>query len=66
MRLSKKQIFIAMANNGINTSQLQKITGIAPATLRYAINGISNARPETAEKIARALNMELSEIVEEG
>lgn len=63
MRLDKKKIFVVMANRQKNVSQLQRETGISPASLRYAVNGISNTRPETAEKIARALDVDLEEII---
>lgn len=63
MKLDKKKVFVAMAAKSMNRSQLAKATGIAPATLRYAVTGISNTRPETAEKIAAALDVPLEEIL---
>lgn len=63
MRLDKKKIFVVMANQKKGITQLQRETGISPGSLRYAVNGISNTRPETAEKIARALDVDLEEII---
>lgn len=63
MRLDKKKVFVIMANRRKNISQLHRETGLSPSSLRYAVHGISNTRPETAEKIARALDVDLEEII---
>ncbi len=63
MRLDKKKVFVIMANRRKNVSQLQRETGLSPSSVRYAVNGISNTRPETAEKLAKALGVDLTEII---
>jgi len=63
MKLNRKKIFTIMGARQKNMTQLQKETGISFSSLRYAVHGISNTRPETAEKIARALDVDLEEII---
>lgn len=63
MRLDKKKVFVIMANRRKNVSQLQRETGLSPSSVRYAVNGISNTRPETAKKLAAALGVDLTEII---
>lgn len=65
MKLNRKKIFIVMGARQKNMTELQKETGISASSLRYAVRGITNVRPQTAEKIAAALQIDLSEIVEE-
>ena len=64
MKLDKTKVYLAMAEKKMNRSQIAKETGISPSTLRYAVAGISNTRPDTAEKIAAALEVKLEDILE--
>lgn len=65
MKLNRKKIFTIMGTRQKNMTQLQKETGISASSLRYAVHGITNVRPQTAEKIAAALQTDLSELIEE-
>ena len=64
MKISKKKIEIAMARNCMNTVDLQKTTGMPRPTVDNVISG-KNARPGTVGRIAKALGVDVMDIIEQ-
>lgn len=65
MNVSKNKVFILMANECINTYDLAKKTNLSLTTLYTTLNNKRKPKPSTIGKIAKALNVEASEILEE-
>ena len=63
MKADKKKLEIAMANYCMNTSDLQTVSGLPRPTVNNVITG-RNVRPATIGKIAKALNVDVTEIIE--
>lgn len=63
MKADKDKLFIAMANACMNASDLQKGSGLPRPTLNNVITG-RNVRPATIGKVAKALNVNVSELIE--
>lgn len=64
MRISKNKLGIAMARRSMNFQKLAKMSGISRTTLSYINNG-KNCRPEVVSRIAMALNVDVTELIEE-
>jgi DNA-binding Xre family transcriptional regulator len=64
MRISKSKLAVAMARVGLNLTTLSAKSGISRATISYINNGKS-CRPEVAGRIARALGVDVTELIEE-
>ena len=62
MKLDKKKFEIARARSRIDRSDFEK-AGVPNGTLCRAISG-SSCRPETIGKIANALGVDVTEIIE--
>lgn len=65
MRVSKNKVFILMANECINTYDLAKKTNLSLTTLYSTLNNKRQPKPSTVGKIAKALNVEVVEILED-
>lgn len=65
MKLSETKLQLAMAEKCINLTDLCKKADIAEITLRKGRQGTRNLKPETIGKIAKALGVTPSEIVED-
>ena len=63
MRLDRKKIQLKMAILCMNQQQLADKSGVSRQTISAVMNGRS-CRPELLGKIARALEVEPSEIIE--
>lgn len=63
MKISRDKLELAMAHACMNTADLQKAADMPRPTLNNAICG-RGITPKTAGKIARALNVDVEEIVE--
>lgn len=63
MKADKKKLEIAMANSCMNTSDLQTVSGLPRPTVNNVITG-RNVRPATIGNIAKALNVDVTEIIE--
>ena len=63
LKLDKKKLEIAMANACMTTAKLQKAAEMPRPTLDGALAG-KNVRPATAGKIAKALEVPVTEIIE--
>lgn len=64
MEVSKLKIEIIMARKNINKSQLADAAGISRNRI-YTILGQKNVMPTTVGHIARALGVDVTEIIEE-
>lgn len=64
MRLDAIKLAVAMAKKGYNLASLAQACGISRGTLSVAKAG-KRIKPETALKIANALNVELEDILED-
>ena len=64
MKINKKKIQIAMARNCMNTVDLQKTTGMPRPTVDNVVAG-KNVRPGTVGRIAKALGVDVTEIIEQ-
>lgn len=64
MRIDKKTVMLKMATLQINQLQLAEKAGISRQTLSAVMNGRS-CRPELLGKIAKALGVDVTEIIEQ-
>ena len=64
MRLDKKKVQLRMAKLGFNQAAVAERAGISRQTLSYVMNG-RNCKPEMLGKIAKALEVEPEEIIED-
>lgn len=64
MRISKSKIDIIMANRGLTQIKLAEIAKMSRTNLSIIING-KNCRPATITKIATALNVDVTAIIED-
>lgn len=64
IRIDKKTVMLKMATLQINQSQLAEKAGISRQTLSAVMNGRS-CRPELLGKIAKALGVDVAEIIEQ-
>lgn len=64
MRLDRKKIQLKMAILCMNQQQLEDKSGVSRQTISAVMSGRS-CRPELLGKIARALEVEPSEIIED-
>lgn len=63
MRLDKVKMLIIMAEKGMYQKDLAEAAAMSRGNLSTIING-KRCRPETAIKIARALGVDVTEILE--
>ena len=64
MTISKPKLEIAMARKKMNKSQLADAAGISRNRL-YVIAGQKNVRPATIGRIAKALGVDVADIIED-
>ena len=64
MKTHKKKLELAMARACMNTEDLQKAAEMPRPSLNNVISGKS-ARPATIGRIARALGVDVTEIIDE-
>lgn len=64
MKADRRKLEIAMANACMNTEDIQKAIGMPRATLNGVVSG-RNVRPGTIGKIAKALGVDVAEILED-
>ena len=64
MRVDRKKLEIAIARSCVNAEDLQKATNMPRPTLNNVISG-RNVRPGTIGKVAKALKIDVTEILED-
>lgn len=65
MRIDKKKLELAMARACMGLPDLMAAAAVPRATLNEAINTGRETRPATVGKIAKALNVDVTEILED-
>ena len=63
MKISKQKIFATQAQFGLTMKQLAELSGISRQNLSTILHR-GSCRPDTAGKIARALGVDVTEIME--
>lgn len=63
MRADKNKMQIVMARTCMNTSDLAEKTGMPLQTVKNVINGNRSVRPVTIGKVAKALQVDVTEIL---
>ena len=64
MKVDRKKLELAMANVCMNTDDVQKAAEIPRSTLNNVISG-RNVRPRTIGRVARVLDVKVTEILSE-
>lgn len=64
MKISKTKIFILMAKKNMNQKNLAETAGMSRGNLSTIING-KNCQPTTAFRIAKALHVEVTDILDD-
>lgn len=65
MDLNLNKLKLIQARKCLSTNDLSKETGLARATISRVLNGKVKATPKTVGLIAKALNIDVSEIISE-
>lgn len=65
MRIDVKKLEILQARECLNNKELEKKAKIGHPTLSRIKQGIKNIRPQTVGKIARALNCNVADLLED-
>jgi transcriptional regulator with XRE-family HTH domain len=66
MKLNSRRIQILMAEQIINAKELAQKAELSRAFIENCINGNVNPRPATIGRIANALNVPVTDIIEDG
>lgn len=64
MKINKSKLLIALANACMNPYDLCKAVGMQYQNYRRIVNG-GNCKPATVGKIAKALNVDVTELLED-
>ena len=64
MKLCKGKIDVIMARKQLSIDDVCKSSGVPRETFKQARNGKRNPRPVTVGKIAKALGVDVTEIIE--
>ena len=65
LKISNKKLVVAMANRCVSQDEVAKAAGVNPMTISRARNGQGNIQPSTIGKIAKALNVQVEELLED-
>lgn len=63
MRINRSKMLILLADTQISQTRLAALSGVSRQTLSYIMNGKA-CRPAIAGKIAKALGVDVTEIIE--
>lgn len=66
MKIDTNKVQIAMANACITSKELSELSGVSRESLTKMFNGKRNPKPITIGKIAKALNVKVESIIDEG
>lgn len=64
MKIDIKKFELLLAEKCIETRELSKISGLAETTITRIKKGQQNAKPVTIGKIARALNVDVTDLLQ--
>ena len=65
MKLDPKKLQFVMAEKCIGIRELSKRTGVAECTISKVKNRKQNAKPVTIGKIAKGLDVQITELIEQ-
>lgn len=65
MKINKKAMDILLAENCLSIKELAKKIGITPGNLTRIRQGQKNTRPKTIGLIAKALKVDINELLED-
>lgn len=65
MKISNEKLEVAMANSCMNYKELSEATGMTQESFVRIKKGRQNPRPATVGKIAKALNVNVEDLVEQ-
>lgn len=65
MKINIQKTEVAMARACITISEIEKITGIKRQAITAILKGKRNPKPATIGKIAKALNCDVTDLLEE-
>ena len=63
MNIDKSKLDLAMAKECCTAEKLAKLTGVSQVTLARIKRGVQEPRPATVGKIAKALNVQVEELI---
>ncbi len=66
MKLNAKKYDLCLASACMSVQEFAEKSGVSQITLRRIKTGKQEARPQTVGKIARALNVRVEDLIEEG
>ncbi|MBQ8682424.1 MAG: helix-turn-helix transcriptional regulator [Selenomonadales bacterium] len=64
MKIDKAKLGLVMANKMYSMKKVSERSGVSQVTISRIVCGKQKARPETVGKIARALNVQVADIIE--
>lgn len=64
MKIDKMKLDLAMANKAYSAKELSQKCGVSQVTIVRITKGVQEARPETIGKIAKALDVPVTDIIE--
>ena len=64
VKINKQRLQIAMANACLNMDDLATLAGISRVSLTKYVSGSTKPRTKTVGKIAKALNVQVQDIIE--
>lgn len=64
MKIDSRKLDLIMAAQCLTSEQLSKVTGVSQVSIARFRKGTQQPRPATIGKIAKALNVEIQEIIE--
>ena len=64
MKIDKMKLDLAMANKVYSAKELSQKCGVSQVTIVRITKGVQEARPETIGKIAKALDVPVTDIIE--
>lgn len=65
MKICKRKMDIVMANACLTINDLQELSGVSRISIGKYINGKVEPKPITVGKIAKALNVPVTDIIED-
>jgi transcriptional regulator with XRE-family HTH domain len=66
MKINNEKLYVLMGNSCLTFGELSVKSGVSRVSINKFLKGKTDARPATIGKIARALNVNVQEIIETG
>ena len=65
MQIDNRKLDVIMATQGLTSKELSMVTGVSQVSIARFRRGVQEPRPATIGKIARALNVDVTEIIQD-